>query len=151
MPRGDNPNSRANLKPARCGEVRNPSGINRKRPISDRYAELSEEPLSLNLIQRFNRRWKAKLLFPGDSYARGAVMGIMMDAIFGGDVAAQREMREAIEGKAPQRLEIGARPRTEVTVRVVYDRSPKNVEPTQHVMDHRQAERALSKLPGLPS
>ena len=70
MPRGDNPNSRANLKPARCGEVRNPSGINRKRPISVRYAELSEEPLSLNLIQRFNRRWKAKLLFPGDSYAR---------------------------------------------------------------------------------
>jgi|SRR5215472_11227533 len=151
MPRGDNPNSRANLKPARRGEVRNPNGINRRRPITDRYAELSDEPLPLNLIQRFNRRWKAKLLFPGDSYARGAVMGTMMDAIFGGDVAAQKEMREAIEGKAPQRLELAARPRTEVTIRVVYDRSANNVETVHHVMDERQVERVLSRLPELPS
>jgi hypothetical protein len=35
MPRGKNPRSLANLKPIKKGEVRNPAGINRKRPYSE--------------------------------------------------------------------------------------------------------------------
>jgi hypothetical protein len=159
MARGDNPNSRANLRPARRGEVRNPEGRNRRRPISDRYFELCEEEMPLVMIRRFNRKWKGTLLYPGDTWARGAAMRTMCEAAFAGQVRAAKEMREGIEGKAPQRLEIATRPRTEIILRVVNDRTRHRTDrkAAPYTIGGAEAERVLSKMPvlteipGLPS
>jgi hypothetical protein len=42
-----NPKSKLNLKPIKPGEVRNPQGINRKRPFTDRMYAKTEQPLAL--------------------------------------------------------------------------------------------------------
>src|SRR5215472_15859069 len=119
-----NPKSLKNLRPAQKGEIRNPTGVHRRKPVSHRYFELSEEVMPAKLVYRFNRKWKERLLHVGDSYARGAAMGIMLEAIFGGEaVRAVKEIREAIEGKAPQRITV-APDKAQVTVRVLYDRTP---------------------------
>jgi len=120
MARGKHPNSLANLKPPiRPGEVRNPEGINRRRPITDEYWQVSPEPMPLALIRKFNKKCGAKLLVEGDSWARGVAVRLQYEAAMLGIVRAAREMREAMEGKAPQRLEITANPQKVETVLVV--------------------------------
>jgi hypothetical protein len=115
------PRSLANLKPPiRPGEIRNPLGVNRKRPITDQYWESSAEPMPLVLIRRCNRKCGVALLQPGDTWARGVAIRAQYEAVMQGVMRAAREMREAMEGKAPQRLEITATPtkvETIITVR----------------------------------
>ncbi|MGD1212153.1 MAG: hypothetical protein ABR973_12440 [Candidatus Acidiferrales bacterium] len=121
MRRGQNPKSLANLKPPiKPGEVRNPEGINRRRPITDEYWQVSPEPMPLALIRKFNKRCGAKLLVEGDSWARGVAVRLQYEASMRGEVRAAKEMREAMEGKAPQRPEITAPVRTEVVLVVRY-------------------------------
>ena len=122
MERGKNPHSLANLRPARPGEMRNPEGINRKRPITDHYWEASQEPMPMALIQRFNRKWGKGMLRARDTWARGVAVRAFCEAVFEGNIRAAKEIRESIEGKSPQRLEITTPPKTEITLRVIHDR-----------------------------
>lgn len=139
-----NPRSLVNLRaPWKKGETPNPSGRNRKQPLSDRFRELAEEPMPIELIDRFNRKWKRKLLFVGDTFARACAMALALEAIFGTDgPRAAKEMREAIEGKAPQRVQLTAS-RAQVTLRVVYDRTDRR--PAQPFTGPR-AEAIIEKI-----
>jgi hypothetical protein len=62
VPRGKNPSSLNNLKPTKPGQVLNPQGINRKRPITDRYYQRSEEPLPEILRAKINASIGEELL-----------------------------------------------------------------------------------------
>lgn len=147
MPSGDNPNSRRNLKPIQPGEIRNPRGVNRKRPVTESYWELSAEPVPLAIMKKFNKGCGAKLLRPGDTWARAVAMRVAYDAAIEGLVAAARELREAIEGKSPQRLEIKQPPRTEVTFRIVHDR--RNNRVADERANQQLAERITAADPRL--
>jgi hypothetical protein len=87
-----------NLKPFQPGKSGNPGGRPRKRPISERYAEVAEAELP--------KAWRKELgLRRGATYGDAVAMGQVRAAIRGRTDAA-REVREAIEGKATQRIEI---------------------------------------------
>jgi hypothetical protein len=105
MQRGKNPKSLMNLRPPiKPGEVRNPYGINTKRPASDEYWKCSLELIPLAIIRRFNRKCGAKLLQPGDTWARGVAIRLEYNAVMEGLVYAAKELREAMEGRSPQAL-----------------------------------------------
>jgi hypothetical protein len=117
--RGKNPKSLANLKPVKPGEVRNPLGVNRKRPYSDRYYAQSEELLSAS---EDGREILRLLKLPETAtWADAAVRRLMREALKG-NIAAIREMADRIEGKPPQRLEITARPaKVETTIVIKHE------------------------------
>src|SRR5271167_3346568 len=106
MKRGKNPRSLRNLRPAKPGEVRNPLGVNKKRPITDEYWQVSQEAMPEVVVRRFNKECRCVLLKPGDTWARGVAVRVHFEAVMEASIRAMREMRESIEGKAPQRLEI---------------------------------------------
>jgi hypothetical protein len=139
------PRSLANLKPPiQPGEIRNPLGVNRKRPITDQYWESSAEPMPLVLIRKFNRKCGAALLRPGDTWARGVAIRAHFEAVMQGVMRAARELREAMEGKAPQRLEITATPtRTETTLTVRYERRGKFYDSPQAMREAEKLEDGL--------
>jgi hypothetical protein len=124
MPRGKHPNSLANLKPAMIqpGEVRNPLGINRKRPWTDRYYERSEGPLPEILRRQFNERLGMEVLPPGSTWADAGTLRQHMDAMVEGGTKAAKEIADRIEGKPPQRVEIQGTERKEVTLIVRYEK-----------------------------
>src|SRR5713226_7532672 len=109
-----NPNISEVGKPFRFTKDRNPrnGGRPKKRPISDRYEELAE------LVLPEKDRIKHGLP-KGAMYGDALVLSMFKAAIEGRTDAA-REIREAIEGKAPQRVDAGPG-RQEVTIRVLYD------------------------------
>jgi hypothetical protein len=76
----------------------NPGGRPKKRPISGRYAEMAETELPED-IRRVLRLPKGATF--GDAIAMGQAR-----AAIKGKTDAAREFREAIEGKATQRIEI---------------------------------------------
>jgi hypothetical protein len=105
--RGRNPNSLANLKPPiKPGEVRNPLGINRGRIISDNHEQLAGEVIPESLRLKVNQKLGEDFLKQGDKFARLYAIRTAMQVISDGDIAAVREIREAIEGKAKQRVEV---------------------------------------------
>ena len=114
MPKGDNPNSRKNLKPVKKGQVLNPLGINRKRPFTDRISQHSEELLSASKEGEQIRR--ALNLAPDATFADAAVKRLMREAIKG-NVRAFGEMADRTEGKAPQRIELGIDGGLQITVK----------------------------------
>ena len=79
------------------GPSPNPGG-RRKRPITRRYQALAERPLPEEL--------RLKLKQPeGTTYGDVVALAILTKAMTG-DVSAAKEVREAIEGKSRQRLEL---------------------------------------------
>ena len=101
-----------NLRPPwKPGESGNLSGRPTTRPISDRYQARAEErlPEELRLMLKLGKRatW-------GDALAlaqfRAGIKGKAENA---------REIREAIEGKATQRIELDNAPELAITVRRV--------------------------------
>jgi hypothetical protein len=76
----------------------NPGGRPRRRPISDRYAAIAELPLEENIRL-------AMKLPEGATYGDAVALSQMRAAIKGKTDAA-REVREAMEGKATQRVEL---------------------------------------------
>jgi hypothetical protein len=111
---GQNPNSLKNLKPAQPGEVRNPAGKNRNRPYTDAYEGLADAPLpeflrlQLNNQARVNARKKnLPDLFPkGITWAEASALRQHLNAVVNGDTRSATEVREAVEGRATQRIEI---------------------------------------------
>ena len=119
--RGKNPKSLANLKPAKPGEVRNPTGVNRKRPFSDRYHAIAEEVMPEKLRRAFNKDAGAELLKPGATWGDADAYGQFLQTARGSTIAA-REVADRVEGKPPQRLEITGPERKLVTLRIIDDR-----------------------------
>ena len=116
------PKQRANLIPAKKGEVRNPLGINRKRPITDEYFGTSQDALPEALRKKINESMGEEILPPGATWAKANALRRFLDALQQGGHPSSREIREAIEGKAPQRLEITGPQSQEITIRIVHDR-----------------------------
>jgi hypothetical protein len=121
MPRGNNPNSRKNLKPVQKGEVRNPKGINRKRPYTDRMFAHGEELLAnsadgLKLLRKYGLSKDT-----GWTWADLAIHNLLMRAARG-EVREIKELADRIEGKSPERLEITGPERKEITIRIKHDR-----------------------------
>jgi hypothetical protein len=105
---GENPNSLKNLKPAKPGEVRNPSGKNRNRPYTDAYEGLADAPLREFLRLQLNNQARGatsskKLpdLFPkGITWAEANALRQHLNAVINGDTRSATEVREAVEGRA---------------------------------------------------
>jgi hypothetical protein len=68
------------------------------RPLTAAFIRVGESKLP--------EHWRKKLgLWPGATWFDGVAAGMFRAAV-GGDVAAARELREAIEGKAPLHVEL---------------------------------------------
>ena len=93
---------RAWLKPYRFGPNNNanPSGRPKKKPVSDRYLHAWETSLPDDICRKLNLSRGSCV---GDAIARA----VTMQALVGPSrVEAAREIREAIEGKAPPAIAI---------------------------------------------
>lgn len=119
--RNVNPKSLANLRPPwKPGQSGNPEGINRKRPITDEYFALAD----LVIPEEIRKRIPAKIRpAKGTTFAQANSLRRWMDSMLQGGHGASKELREAMEGRAPQRLEITGPERKEITIRVIEDRS----------------------------
>jgi hypothetical protein len=120
MPRKINEKSLANLTPIKPGEVRNPLGINRKRPWSDRYSQRSEDPIPDKIRRQFNHQMGQEVLPKGSTWADAAVLRRHMEALMDGWTPAAKEIADRIEGKPPQRMEIVGTERKVVTLEVIF-------------------------------
>ena len=118
MPRGQHPNSRAKLKPIKPGEVRNPLGINRKRPYTDRMYAHSEQLLCLS---KWGEKKRKSLDLPEAATWADAAIEELNRKAADGDLAAIKEQADRIEGKAPERLEITGPERKEITIRLIHE------------------------------
>jgi hypothetical protein len=114
------PQSLANLKPAKKGEVRNPQGINRKRPWTDRMFQHGEELLEATDEGKQIR--KALKLPDTATWADAAVRRLMREALKG-NIQAIKEMADRTEGKPPERIEIAGVQRQEININVKFDRT----------------------------
>lgn len=121
-----------NLKPWKPGESGNLSGRPRRRPISDRYAELAEV-----LLPEKDRIKHS--LWKGATYGAALVLSVFKAAL-NGRTDAVREIREAIEGKAPQRIDAGPG-NQEITLHVVYDqgKDDRSVRETEQISAAKQS------------
>ncbi len=99
------PNSLANLKPVKPGEVRNPLGIGRKT-YSLEYHAVSQEPIPEAVRLALNKKFGADLIQEGDSWARANALSMHFESVCRGMTAAAQEIREAVEGRATQRVEL---------------------------------------------
>lgn len=111
--RGENPNSLQNLNPAQPGDVRNPTGKNRNRPYTDAYEGVAEAPLPEFLRLQLNKQLRTDAgnkrlpdLYPkGITWAEANALRQHLNAL-DGDTRSATEVREAVEGRATQRIEI---------------------------------------------
>ena len=76
----------------------NPAGGPKRRPFSDRYAIMAEQPLPDDLRRKLH-------LDKGATWG-DAVSYRLFVAAFKGQPTAARELREAVEGRAAQRIEL---------------------------------------------
>ena len=108
--RGKNPNSLKNLRPPiKPGEVRNPLGINAKTAITDEYRVCAAKAVPEAIRRKLNKAIGEEVLMPGDTWARANAMRRFIHAVMDeGGVRSSAEIREAIEGTAPHRIEISA-------------------------------------------
>ena len=81
----------------KAGQSGNPGGRPRKRPISERYAELAE--------LRLPEKDRIKHGLPKGATYGDALVAFVFKAALEGNPYAAREIREAIEGKIGQRQE----------------------------------------------
>lgn len=80
------------------GKSGNPSGRKPKRPLSFKYEQTLEMSIPESLRKRLN-------FPPGATYADTIAIAMAIAAIEG-DTNAAREIREAVEGKADQRIKL---------------------------------------------
>jgi len=127
------PNSIKNLRPAKPGESANPEGKNRKRLYTDQYQLTGESVtpeqvrLVLNvklhlqlkqirdaaraaelptaMIKAIEAEMKNEVIPKGMIWAQACAIRMHMNALLEGDVSAQTEIRESVEGRATQRIE----------------------------------------------
>ncbi len=114
------------MPPWQPGQSGNPSGRPKKRPVTDEYFQLLNEPIPEKLRLQFNQSAGEEVLKPGATWARAGAFRRGLDSLMEGGHMASKEMREAIEGKAPLRLEIQGTERKEITLMVRYVKRNQN-------------------------
>jgi Family of unknown function (DUF5681) len=87
-----------NLRPFQPGQSGNPSGRPKRRPVSEAYSAGLSAELPTALRRQLN-------LPVGSTWAEAVAAGTIRSAVKGNH-AASRELREALEGKSTQRLEL---------------------------------------------
>jgi len=124
--RGTNPRSLANLKPVQPGQVLNVSGENgRKRPYTQALEKVSGNPLPEFLRLAMNNSIRNQVLLAvgkpykladipdfyseGITWAEASALRRNLGSVLEGDVREAVECREAIEGRATQRIEIASK------------------------------------------
>jgi hypothetical protein len=96
------------FKPGQSG---NPSGRPKKKPVSERYAESIEMPLPENIRKQLG-------LKPGATWGDAVAMGTIRSAVKGNQAAA-KELREGIEGKAREQIELSVDVNKDVVERLL--------------------------------
>ncbi len=121
------PNTKG-LKPWPKGKSGNPGGKPKKRPITDEYFWLAEQPITPQMRQKIRRSYG--IIIPeGTTWARCLSLRLFLQGmglkIDSGAARSVKEIREAMEGKAPQRLEITGPERKEIQLLVRFDKKKK--------------------------
>ena len=114
-----------NLKPFKPGAdwTGNAGGRPKKRPITDFYFETSEKPLPEKLRLKINAKCGEEVLKKGCTWAEANSVRRFLDSVSENDGHRHsKEIRESMEGKAPQRIEVAQAARTEITIRMIHDR-----------------------------
>src|SRR5258708_363391 len=133
------PNSLRNLRPPwRPGQAPNPQGINKKRPFSDRYAEMGQAQAPIELIQKLNKQFGKPVLSENCSWCELVTARAYLSVVLRGDTNMLREIADRVEGRAPQRLDLAIPAHSEVTLKVVYDTATPKKKP-----DHTAVEGTL--------
>lgn len=104
--------SKKNLRPPwKPGESGNLKGRPRKRPLSDRYEQLLETRLPVEIA-------RALKLPPGSLWADAIAHVSARTALKGTEtgILQRRELREAVEGKATQRIEFHGEEQVDIVV-----------------------------------
>lgn len=109
------------LKPFKPGQSGNPGGRPKKRPITDEYFALTNKAIPEKLRKKLQKKWGIELE-KGITFAQMNALRRSLDALEQGGHTSSKEIREAIEGKAPERLEISGPERKEITIRILHDR-----------------------------
>lgn len=111
-----------NLRPPwKPGESGNPGGRPKKRPITDEYFQLADQPIPEKLRKKMQRKWEVELP-EGITYSKMNALIRYLSTMEEGGHTSSKEIREAIEGKAPERIEIAGVQRQEINIRVSFDR-----------------------------
>jgi hypothetical protein len=126
--RGMHPNSRKNLvgnghprwQPGECG---NP--LKKHRPTqSELNRRRRDTKAPKALIDKINAQFTEPELKQNATWGEVVALRLHMNAAIKGDVSACRELRESVEGSAPQRVQFQSNEKREVLVRVIYQKTP---------------------------
>lgn len=108
------PRNTSGLRPPwKPGQSGNPGGRPKKRPITDEYFALAD----IEIPKEICRALRIKFV-PGRTFSQANALRRFMDALKKGGYRDSREIREAIEGKSPMRLEISGPEKKEITIEV---------------------------------
>lgn len=109
------------LKPWKPGQSGNPSGRPKTKPITDEYFRLADQPIPEKLRKKLAKKWDVAIR-DGATYSEVNAIMRYLNAFEPGGHTSSKEIRESIEGKAPERIEISGPERKEITIRVLRDR-----------------------------
>lgn len=147
-----NPNpSRRGLKPPwKKGDPSpNPGGRPKKRPFTDNYADVAERRAPAAIITKYNSIFKCgtchgdgsvgnkkpkkcpkckgtrfeRLLRDDATWSEVQAVAMAVEGATKRNIAAIREQRESLEGKAPQRVEISTPMDRTFDIRVIYEQA----------------------------
>jgi hypothetical protein len=110
------------------GESGNPGGRPKRLPITDEYRNLADQPLPEKLRARIQKKFGVKLSEDA-TWSSTVSLRLFLQAIGEkperGAARSAKEIREATEGKALQRIELMPNVKTVYQILIKYDRSPR--------------------------
>jgi hypothetical protein len=126
--------SLANLRHFKPGNPGGP-GAPRKRPMSEANDDLLRMEIPEDMLRGLNMaviagvRKDMKILKPGATWADAIAYGLVKKALLG-EVPAAKELRESVEGKSTQRIELISHEDKQVELSVVFETAfgQRNVE-----------------------
>lgn len=107
--RGENPNSKKNLRPIQPGECKNPTGKNGQHPYTQEYMRMSEDPLPEKIRRRLNDLLKNDPRDPdplpeGTTWKEAVAIRMHLEAVLKGSVFAANHLVDNVEGRAVARV-----------------------------------------------
>ena len=112
-----------NLTPFEPGDgwTGNAGGRPKKRPITDEYFALADVEIPKEICKLLKIKY-----VKGRTFSQANALQRYMDMLKkdGSGHRSAKEVREAMEGKAPQRVEISGPDQTVITLRILNDRKP---------------------------